>query len=178
MTVTTDSGTDWLLAESLAPDVDGDPLKPLYDGSSRGELVLPFCTHCGAPVDLDQQVCDQCGSSDTDWRSTELAGIVHTATLMHRLEPGLVSATAPYPIVDVELHGGHRLIMTTVDPVSTVPTIGDTVTVGFRCLGGVALPAAHLPAAHPVPAHPVPAQRVPAQPDPASTDPASSEPED
>lgn len=144
MTVTTDIRTDWLLAESLAPDIDGDPLRPLYDGASRGELVLPFCSRCDAPVDLDQQVCDRCGSYETDWRATELAGTVHSATLMHRLEPGLVTATAPYPIVDVELRGGHRLIMTTVDVASAVPRIGDTVSVGFRHLGGVALPAAHI----------------------------------
>lgn len=144
MSVITDSRTDWLLSPSLAPTVDGDPLQPLYDGAAHGELVMPFCSRCDAAVDLDQQVCDCCGSFETDWRTTELAGTVHSATLMHRLEPGLVATTAPYPIVDVELRGGHRLIMTTVDAASAVPRIGDTVSVGFRHLGGVALPAAHI----------------------------------
>ena len=35
MTVITDNRTDWLLAPSLAPTVDGDPLQPLYDGAAR-----------------------------------------------------------------------------------------------------------------------------------------------
>lgn len=164
MTVITDSSTDWLLAPSLAPTVDGDPLQPLYDGAARGELVLPFCSRCDAPVDLDQQVCDRCGSFDMDWRATERAGTVHSATLMHRLEPGLVATTAPYPIVDVELRGGHRLIMTTVDVASAVPRIGDTVAVGFRHLGGVALPAAHI-------------ESDSVSTEPASLDPASSDTE-
>ena len=164
MTVITDNRTDWLLAPSLAPTVAGDPLQPLYDGAARGELMLPFCSSCDAPVDLDQQVCDRCGSFETDWRATELAGTVHSATLMHRLEPGLVATTEPYPIVDVELRGGHRLIMTTVDVASAAPRIGDTVSVGFRHLGGVALPAACI-------------ESNSAQTEPASFDPASSDTE-
>ncbi len=60
---------------------------------------------------------------------------------MHRLEPGLVTASGPYPIVDIELAGGHRLIMTTVESVTRAPQIGDVVDIGFRNLAGVAIPA-------------------------------------
>ncbi|WP_330256193.1 3-ketoacyl-CoA thiolase [Nocardia sp. NBC_00565] len=146
MTVTTetDTATDWLLDDGLAPQSDGDPMAPLYDGAARGELVLPFCVRCDVPLDLEQQVCDRCGSFEKDWRSTELVGIVHSSTLMHRLEAGLVTATTPYPIIDVELAGGHRLIMTTIDPTSTAPRIGDAVLIGFRTLGGVSIPAARI----------------------------------
>lgn len=144
----TEAAADWLLDDTLAPQTDGDPMAPLYDGAARGELVLPFCAGCTAPLDLEQQVCDRCGSFERDWRATELTGTIHSATLMYRLETGLVKATTPYPIVDVELAGGHRLIMTTIAPTATVPRIGDAVVVGFRKLGGVAIPAAHI---HPAP---------------------------
>jgi hypothetical protein len=60
---------------------------------------------------------------------------------MHRREPGLVHAKAPYPIVDVELTSGHRLVMTTVQPATTAPAIGTAVRVGFRRLGDVPIPA-------------------------------------
>jgi hypothetical protein len=69
---------------------------------------------------------------------------VHSATVMHRLEPGLVRSGAPYPILDVELTSGHRLIMTSRDRTEAVFHIGDRVTIGFRRLGGVAIPAACL----------------------------------
>ncbi|MEW1931341.1 OB-fold domain-containing protein [Rhodococcus sp. NPDC079359] len=174
MTVITDGRTDWLLDPALAPTVDGDPLRPLYDGAARGELVLPFCSRCDAPVDLDQQVCDRCGSPETDWRATDLHGTVHSATLMRRLEPGLVATTAPYPIVDVELRGGHRLIMTTVDVAPAVPRIGDNVRVGFRHLGGVALPAAYIESDS---AATEPASDGSARTEPASFDLASSDTE-
>ncbi|MBM7369200.1 Zn-ribbon domain-containing OB-fold protein [Gordonia hydrophobica] len=134
--------SDWLLSESLAPVVSSDPLEPLYAGAVRGVLVLPFCADCSLALDLEQHGCDGCGSLRIDWRETARTGVVHSSTTMHRLEPGLVTASGPYPIVDVELADGHRLIMTTVDPAQRAPQIGDTVAVAFRNLAGVAIPAA------------------------------------
>ncbi|RHW28577.1 OB-fold domain-containing protein [Nocardioides immobilis] len=147
MTVLT---ADWLLSDTLAPQVEGDPLAPLYAGSDRGELVLPFCAACALPLDLDQQVCDGCGAAEITWRAVEPTGTVHSMTVMHRREPGLVVAAEPYPILDVELASGHRLIMTTRTHPSSLPRIGDPVAVAFRNLGGVAIPSADLdPAAPP-----------------------------
>jgi uncharacterized OB-fold protein len=135
---------DWLLDPSLAPAPDADVLAPLYQAAKRGELALPFCAACVQPLELDQEVCDHCGAAEHHWRTVELRGTVHAATVMHRLEPGLVRARAPYPIVDVELDSGHRIIMTTVQPADTSPSIGSTVRVGFRHLGDVVIPAIDL----------------------------------
>lgn len=135
---------DWLLADALAPLVEGDALAPLYDGATRGELVLPFCASCALPLDLDQQVCDGCGAAETAWRAVAPVGVVHSVTVMHRREPGLVITTDPYPILDVEIDGAHRLIMTTRVPVASPPRIGDRVRVAFRELGGVLIPSADL----------------------------------
>jgi len=52
-----------------------------------------------------------------------------------------VHGTVPYPIVDVELSSGHRMVMTTVQPADTAPPIGTAVRIGFRHLGDVAIPA-------------------------------------
>jgi uncharacterized protein len=140
--MTTVALADWLLEDTLAPTVDGDSLAPLYEAAARGDLALPFCAECAAqPLELDQEICDICGSAEQDWRTVELRGTVHSATLMHRREPGLVRTQNPYPIVDVELASGHRLVLTTVHPTDTTPAIGTALTVGFRHLGNVAIPA-------------------------------------
>jgi len=139
--MTTVTSQDWLLSNNLAPTVDGDSLAPLYEAARRGELALPFCAGCAQPLELDQEICDRCGLSETDWRAVELRGTVHAATLMHRREPGLVRARIPYPIVDTELDSGHRLVMTTVQPTDTALLIGTAVSIGFRHLGDVAIPA-------------------------------------
>jgi uncharacterized OB-fold protein len=132
---------DWLLDSSLAPLTVCDRLTPLYEAANRGELALPFCEVCDQPLELEQEVCDHCGSADFDWRTVELVGTVHTATLMHRREPGLVRTSNPYPIVDVELASGHRLVMTTARPTDTTPRIDSVVRIGFRRLGEAAIPA-------------------------------------
>jgi uncharacterized OB-fold protein len=132
---------DWLLDSSLAPAADDDTLAPLYRAASRNELALPFCAACALPLELDQQVCDGCGDAKRDWCTVDPRGVVHAATLMHRREPGLVHTKAPYPIVDVELTSGHRMVMTTVQAADTAPLIGTSVRIGFRRLGDVVLPA-------------------------------------
>jgi uncharacterized OB-fold protein len=132
---------DWLLDPVLAPAVAGDPIRPYYDAAARGELVLPFCGRCNLALELEQHVCDGCGGTEPRWRARDLAGVVHAATVMHRREPGLVRAQAPYPIVDVELSSGHRIVMTTVTPCDVAPPIGAPVRIGFRRLGDVVLPA-------------------------------------
>jgi len=132
---------DWLLAPELAPSATDDPLSPLYAGAAAGALVLPFCPACDLPLELEQRVCDSCATTGPAWRQVEPRGTVHSVTVVHRLEPGLVRTTGPYPVADVELQSGHRLVLGPLLPTNVPPAIGDPVTVGFRRLGAVALPA-------------------------------------
>jgi uncharacterized protein len=132
---------DWLLDAALAPAAEDDSLAPLYRAASQNELALPFCRSCEQPLELEQEVCDACGDDTRSWRSVELLGIVHCATMMHRREPGLVRTEIPYPIVDVELDSGHRIVLTTTRQASCPPPIGARVNIGFRRLGNVAIPA-------------------------------------
>ncbi|WP_375486126.1 Zn-ribbon domain-containing OB-fold protein [uncultured Mycobacterium sp.] len=132
---------DWLLDAALTPDADDPVLRPLYESAARGQLALPFCASCGLPLELEQQVCDGCGCPRRRWAPVEPVGVVHSCTLMHRREVGLVVAEHPYPIVDVELASGHRVVMTTVLPCDSAPRIGTAVRIGYRRLGHVAIPA-------------------------------------
>src|SRR5690606_23341972 len=125
---------------SLAPSIVDDVLGELYRGAARGELVLPFCAACDLPLEPEQLVCDGCGAGGPVWRPVPLHGHVHTVTVVHRLERGLVRSTGPYPVADVELASGYRLVLTAVAP-GAAPSIGDPVSIGFRHLGGVAVPA-------------------------------------
>lgn len=133
---------DWLVADDLAPGLDDPVLGPLYAAAGRGELALPFCSRCDQPLELDQGVCDACRADTPDWRTVEPAGTVHSATLVHRLEAGLIIATQAYPVLDVETASGHRVIMTTRSPSDRAPAIGTRISIGFRTVGGVSLPAA------------------------------------
>jgi len=131
--------TDWLLDAGLAPN-PADTLAPLYAAAAAGELHLPRCGACGLALDLEQRVCDNCGAADVAWGRVEPSGSVHSVTVVHRREAGLVLAQEPYPVVDVELTSGHRLVLAPVHPATAAPVIGDPVAIGFRQLGSVAVP--------------------------------------
>jgi uncharacterized OB-fold protein len=138
---------DWLVAPELVPDVADPVMAPVYAAAARGALALPFCAACGTPLELEQYVCDACGTSaeigtpGREWRDVPLAGTVHAATLVHRREPGLIVAPGPYPVIDVELDSGHRLVLTTATPSGGAPDIGTPVEIAFRTVGDVTLPA-------------------------------------
>jgi uncharacterized protein len=137
---------DWLVVPDLAPDVGDPDVAPLYAAAATGRLVMPFCAGCGTPVELEQSVCDTCGTSERDWREVPPVGIVHAATLVHRREPGLIVTNAPYPVIDVELASGHRIVVTTAPPSGIAPSIGTPVEIAFRTVGAVAVPAVRTPA--------------------------------
>jgi uncharacterized OB-fold protein len=137
---------DWLVVPDLAPDAGDPDLAPLYAAAATGRLAMPFCAGCGIPVELEQSVCDACGTPERDWREVPRRGTVHAATLVHRREPGLIVADAPYPVIDVELASGHRILVTTASLSGTAPGIGTPVEIAFRTVGGVAVPAVRTPA--------------------------------
>jgi uncharacterized OB-fold protein len=141
--MTSVDGEDWLLDAALEPDVAGS-LAPLYEACADGRLSMPFCADCSRPLELEQFVCDSC-AGQACWCDVPLVGVVHSATTVHRREPGLVLAGEPYQVLDVELRSGHRLTMTTTDPQADSAAIGQPVTIGFRTVGTVAVPAVAIP---------------------------------
>jgi uncharacterized OB-fold protein len=116
-------------------------LAPLYAATARGTLAMPFCGQCGLALELEQDVCDGCAAGDVEWRQVSPHGTVSARTTVHRREPGLIRATSPFQVLDVELRSGHRLVMTTDGPVGRILEIGEQVDIGFRRVGGVSIPA-------------------------------------
>lgn len=159
MTSASDAVTpDWLVADELAPAVTGT-LAPLYEAAAAGVLALPFCGDCGATLELDQDLCDRCASGSVVWRRVEPVGVVHAVTTVHRREPRLTRPSdRPYHVIDAELASGHRLVLTTDRPADTPPAIADPVRIGFRTVGGTALPAVALTAVRGAPDAGVPAE--------------------
>jgi uncharacterized OB-fold protein len=143
---------DWLVAPELAPNAADPVMAPVYEAAARGALALPFCAACATPLELEQYVCDACGASaevgtpGREWREVPREGTVHATTLVHRRERGLIVADGPYPVIDVELASGHRLVLTTATPSGSVPEIGAPVEIAFRTVGGVVVPAVQVTA--------------------------------
>jgi uncharacterized protein len=139
--VNPETSGDWLVAPELAPDPADPDTAPLYAAAARGVLAMPFCVGCGIPLELEQSVCDACGAAERQWREVPRTGTVYAATLVHRRERELIVAAHPYPVIDVELTSGHRLVLTTTQACEHAHAIGAPVEIAFRTVGDVALPA-------------------------------------
>jgi uncharacterized OB-fold protein len=131
---------DWLVADSLVPHTDGT-LAPMYAAATAGQLAMPHCGACRQALELEQLRCDACGGTDIAWLPVDASGTIHSVTIVHRREPGLIVANEPYVVVDVELASGHRLVMTTDRPTTTSPAIGDPARIVFRDVAGVPVPS-------------------------------------
>lgn len=163
--MSTPTPRDWLVTNDLTPSTIGD-LAPFYEATAQGALAMPFCRQCGLALELEQDVCDGCSACDVEWRQVAPVGTVFARTTVHRREPGLIRASQPFQVLDVELGSGHRLVMTTDSPVDGILEIGEQVDIAFRRVGGVSIPAVAAGS-----------QRAPIQNSPICT-PISSEPEE
>lgn len=134
---------DWLVDDSLAPP-STDRCAPFHAAAAEARLVLPRCSACERPLELDQIACHGCGIVGAAWHELQPRGHVHAATVVHRVSVPQVLADAPYVLIDVEFETGHRLVLTTTGPWSDAPRVGQEVQIGFRCVGGTYLPAVDL----------------------------------
>ena len=116
-------------------------MAPFYEATQEGALRLPECERCQAPRELEQYTCAECSETTVHWRAVPLSGVVHALTRVHRFEPGLVRASSPYLVADVEFETGHRLVMTTTSADVDDLRIDAQVTIGFRRIGARAVPA-------------------------------------
>lgn len=132
---------DWLITDAVTP-ATGGTLAPLYAAAAAGRVDMPFCGACDQVLELEQDVCDRCGSPSVAWRPVEPSGTVHSVTTVHRSELGLTQPfSGPYHVVDAELASGHRIVLTTARPEEKPPALGDPIRIAFRRLGGHAIPA-------------------------------------
>ncbi|CAB4619700.1 unannotated protein [freshwater metagenome] len=115
---------DWLLRDTAAPS-DVAPLSEYLAGSAEGKLMLPFCAACQHPLDLDQLHCDECAHQVRVWQTVEPAGRVTVSIMMNRVDARYVKQEAAYPVIEVSLNSGHRIIVST-STVSDAPIASGT----------------------------------------------------
>ena len=95
---------DWLLDDTLAPDVLGDPLQPLYDAAATGDLALPFCTQCGLPLDLEGEE----GEWAAEVRAFGAELVRRFSLPIHWVDERLSSVMAEHAVRGIGLKRGQR----------------------------------------------------------------------
>lgn len=109
---------------------------PYWEAAARHQLVVARCSRCGTFSHPPDVVCQACGSSDPDFRFTEVSGRgrVRSWTVMRQsFLPGFATEV-PYVLVDVELieQADLRLIGRLVDGPDARFGLDSEVTVAFE----------------------------------------------
>ncbi|MDA8048127.1 MAG: OB-fold domain-containing protein [Actinomycetota bacterium] len=124
-------------AEPLRPLPVPDELSaPYWDAAARHRLAVARCSRCGTFAHPPDVVCQACGTSDPEFRFTEVSGRgrVRSWTVMHQsFLPGF-RADLPYVLVDVELveQADLRLIGRLLDGPDAPLGLGSEVHVAFE----------------------------------------------
>ena len=134
----------------ILPDTEDESVKPFWDATARGELLVQKCSQCGRRRIPPRPMCPHCRSLANEWEPLSGRGRVWSYVIPH---PPLLPAYmefAPYNVITVELDEDPtlRLVgnlvasadapLNSVDPHSI--EIGEPVRVVFAKVDDVHLP--------------------------------------
>ena len=125
-----------------APFVNTE-IKPFWDATVEGRLLLPRCQDCQAVIWFPRPFCPECASTRVDWFQASGRGTVYSYTVNRRGGADLPEYrnAGVYVLAYVELEEGPRLMTNIVDCDPDSVRIGQPVEVVFHDTGqGTALP--------------------------------------
>ncbi|HYW86134.1 MAG TPA: Zn-ribbon domain-containing OB-fold protein [Chloroflexota bacterium] len=118
-------------------------IKPFWDATAEGRLLLPRCQECQALIWYPRPFCPECASTNIDWFQASGRGSVYSYTINRRGQADLSEYrnAGVYVLAYVELEEGPRVLTNIVDCDPDSVRIGQSVEVVFHDTGqGTALP--------------------------------------
>jgi len=118
-------------------------VKPFWDGTAEGRLLLPRCDDCQVFIWYPRPFCPSCVSTKVSWIPASGRGTVYSFTINRRGQADLSAYTEAgvYVLAYVELDEGPRMMTNIVDCDPESVRIGQRVQVVFHDTGeGTALP--------------------------------------
>ncbi len=89
--------------------VPDEASQPFFDAAAEGKLMLKFCGACNRWLNYGVEFCDNCFSTNVEWKQSSGKGTVYSFVIMHQvIHPGFASIV-PYNVAVVELEEGPRL---------------------------------------------------------------------
>ena len=134
----------------ILPDTDDESVKPFWQGTARGELLVQKCSDCGRMRIPPRPMCPHCRSLANEWVRASGRGRVWSFVVPH---PPLLPAYmefAPYNVITVELDEDPslrligNLVASADGPINEIDphsiAIGEPVRVAFTKIDDVHLP--------------------------------------
>ena len=118
-------------------------VKPFWEATAEGRLVLPKCLECDTLIWYPRPFCPNCASTRVEWIAASGRGSVYSFTVNRRGQADLAAyrEAGVYVLAYVELEEGPRVMTNIVDCDPDSVRIGQQVEVVFHDTGqGTALP--------------------------------------
>jgi uncharacterized protein len=118
-----------------------DPIsEPYWTATTRGELLLQYCTACDRFDFYPRPFCRQC-AGELIWREASGRGTIYSFTIVRQSRTPPFDQLVPYVVALVDLDEGPRMMTNIVDCDAESVAIGQGVVVDFANeFEGVALP--------------------------------------
>jgi uncharacterized protein len=97
------------MAENKFPDVNDPATAPFWKGTQDGKVVVQACTKCGYLRWPPGPLCNECLSSDTEWKEISPTGTLWSYAVYHRAMNPRFKNEIPYTVALVELDDGPRM---------------------------------------------------------------------
>ena len=117
-------------------------VKPFWDATAEGKLVLPQCEDCQQVIWYPRPFCPSCASTHVKWVEASGRGTVYSFTINRRGQADLPAyrGAGEYVLAYVELDEGPRMMTNIVECDPGSVSIGQKVEVVFHDTGeGTAL---------------------------------------
>ncbi len=109
-------------------------LRPFFEGSRRGELVVQKCCNCGDLRFPPHRMCSKCLSRESSWTPVSGEGEVYSFIIMHRVYHPAFANQVPYAVAIIKLKEGAKMLSNVIGIDPHAIKCGMPVRVSFERL--------------------------------------------
>ncbi len=123
------------MAEIVRPIPEVTPeLRPFFEASKNGQLVVQKCDGCGALRFPPRRLCPNCLSRESSWTAVSGEGEVYSFIIMHRVYHPAFANQVPYAVATIKLKEGARMLSNVIGIDPHAIKCGMPVKVSFEKL--------------------------------------------
>ena len=99
------------LPRAISPELT----RPFWEGTKRGELMMPRCKQCDNMFFYPREECPRCASTNLEWVKVSGMGRLHSFTIVRQPANASFIEDVPYAYAIVQLAEGPRMISNVVE---------------------------------------------------------------
>jgi len=102
-------------AKPLPRPAEPELTEPFWEGTKRGELLIPRCSFCDEFFWYPREACPRCLQTTWEWTPVSGRARLHTFTIVHQPAHPAFNEDVPYAFAVIQLDEGVRMMSNVVD---------------------------------------------------------------